>query len=48
VELQCHVIVDGRRKNLMCRCRNSNPRYSVRITMQSLLIWKYPMFSTTR
>ena len=26
VELQCHVFVEGRRKNLMSRCSNSSPR----------------------
>ena len=40
VELQCHVFVEGRRKNLMSRCSNSSPRYSVRTTMPSLLILK--------
>ena len=39
-ELQCHVFVEGRRKNLMSRCSNSSPRYSVRTTMPSLLILK--------
>ena len=36
----CHVFVEGRRKNLMSRCSNSSPRYSVRTTMPSLLILK--------
>ena len=36
----CHVFVKGRRKNLMSRCSNSSPRYSVRTTMLSLLILK--------
>ena len=36
----CHVFVEGRRKNLMSRCSNSSPRYSVRTTMLSLLILK--------
>ena len=40
VELQCHVFVEGRRKNLMSRCSNSSPRYSVGTTMLSLLILK--------
>ena len=40
MELQCHVFVEGRRKNLMSRCSNSSPRYSVRTTMPSLLILK--------
>lgn len=47
MELQCHVFVEGRRKNLMSRCSNSSPRYSVRTTMPPLVLSpKFPTFPT--